>query len=102
MVLKAVSRGFFLRSAHNNAQPYLVENRLDFVIIIIVCTTTYFLESDTATRLARSMTPLATLVRIPSVAKILRPFSQALPMIGVVSLPILFLMAILFEGCPYA
>lgn len=100
LVLRSVSRGFFFKSGPR--APYLRSgmNQIDFAIIA-VCTSTRILmptldgNSQNYAKMLQSMAPMASLVRHRGLRKIFGAFRSALPMISVVSVPIIFLMAIL-------
>ena len=100
LILRSISRGFILKSG--NVTPFLGHgyNQVD-ICIIIICTFSHVVNKDSlgvwghAIRLLGSMAPAATLVRSRALRKILTSFGSSLPMVGVVSVPIVFLMMML-------
>jgi hypothetical protein len=100
LILRSISRGFFFKSGPR--APYLRSgmNQIDF-LIIVVCTTTRVMmpslegNNESYAKMLQSMAPMASLVRHRGLRKIFGAFKSALPLITVVSIPIIFLMAIL-------
>ena len=101
LVLRSISRGFALKAGPR--APYLRSgmNQIDFMIIVI-CTSTRIIlpgiedpNQRTYVEMLQSMAPMMSLVRHRGLRKIFGAFKSALPLIAVVSVPIVFLMGIL-------
>ena len=100
LILRSISRGFL--SVSGPSKPYLRRgfDQIDFVIILI-CTwseikiTDFDGNDQQYVKMIRSMAPMVSLVRNRGLRSVFYSFRNALPLIAVVSLPILFLMGMM-------
>ena len=96
MMLCSVSRGFMMTSC-KTVGPYLGNNicRIDFLIICIITFCMMDTTDSKGLRFVRSMSPSVGLVRHQHIKNILNSLASSLPALFVVSVPIIFLMAML-------
>ena len=96
MLLCSVSRGFIM-TACTTCRPYLRNNicRVDFVILLIMSFCMMDTTGSKGLHFIKVISPAAGLVRHKHIQNITKSFASSLPMLFVVSVPIMFLMAML-------
>eukprot|EP01043_Picozoa_sp_COSAG02_P017725 COSAG02_NODE_810_length_16920_cov_466.145286_3_plen_3115_part_00 len=102
LVLRSISSGFVLQSGPS--RPYLAnkQNLMDFFIVVVILGThavdkwvSNAGETYRSIGLVRAMAPMFSLIRNRPLRNIFRAFGHALPLIGTVMVPIVFLMAMM-------